>query len=190
MKLGYRIKSFLLTLFGDIKVYRYPFWVVYCPTSFKVKGKETREALQVLKMGDLVLRGYDDYLDGKFIPGKYSHTGIYIDGGLMIHAVAEGVSRIDAIDFLRCDRFCILRPSRGTVEAAERATRMLGMPYDFNFSSQNNRTYCHELGAIVYHELGVRKQVPTWVWGLIKGPPTYLAESFLNNRNFSKVLEV
>jgi len=42
----------------------------------------------VIKPGDLILRAYECYLDGLFIPGTYTHTGIYIGDGKVIHAVA------------------------------------------------------------------------------------------------------
>ena len=60
-----------------------------------------------------MLRGYDNYLDGYFIddPHGYSHGAIYVGDGKIIHAVAQGVSEIDVLDFMRCDRICVLRPS-------------------------------------------------------------------------------
>ena len=191
MKKLYDIKSTLLTWFGDIKVYRYPFWMVYCPTSFRAKGKQTREAMGVIKEGDIILRGYSDYLDGKFIPGKYSHTGLYVGDGSVIHSTAEGVNEIDIIDFLRCDRFCILRPSGLQDVAIRRARRFLKdkIPYDFDFSPWNNAMYCHELGAQCYYGLNITKKTPTLFHGLFKGKPAFLAESFLESPDFTIVLE-
>lgn len=188
----YALKSKLLTWFGDIKIYKYPFWMIYCPSTYLVKGKETRIAINMIRDGDLILRGYRDYLDGKFIPGAYSHTGIYVGDGKMIHATAEGVNCVDIIDFLRCDRFVILRPIGGQDIAIARAKTFLEkkLAYDFNFESWNNAMYCHELGAQCYYGiLKIEKKVPTLFRGLIKGNPAYLAESFLDSPDFEKIYE-
>ena len=104
------IKSVLLSIFGDIKVYKWPFFMVYCPTSFRVKGFHTLEAMRFLQPGDIIQRKFINYLDGYFIPGSYSHTGIYIKDSTVIHAIAEGgVSETSVIDFMRCDAVRILR---------------------------------------------------------------------------------
>jgi len=76
------------------------------------------------------VRGYTMYLDGKFIPGYFSHAGLYlgevteadrtlaperhrgrVEPGrqMVIHAVAEGVGMVDVLDFARCDRLAVLR---------------------------------------------------------------------------------
>jgi hypothetical protein len=67
----------LLTVFGDIKVFRYPLFLVYDPGSYQVKGDDVREALDVLQPGDILLRSYSNYLDGRFIPGVFSHAAVY-----------------------------------------------------------------------------------------------------------------
>jgi hypothetical protein len=69
--------EWFLTIFGDIKVFRFPFFLVYDPGSYQVKGDDVRALLQVLQPGDILLRSYANYLDGKFIPGKFSHAGLY-----------------------------------------------------------------------------------------------------------------
>jgi cell wall-associated NlpC family hydrolase len=57
--------------------------------------------MDVIWPGDIVLRGYNHYLDGKFIPDplKYSHGAIYVGDNTLIHAVAEGVSTVNIVDF-------------------------------------------------------------------------------------------
>jgi len=127
-------KSFLgkvLTMFGDIKVYRWPMFLVYAPRGYAVRGIDYREAMAVAQPGDLLLRGYVDYLDGYFIPGFFSHAGTYVgeltaadlaeaegidaealfEPGpqMVVHAKAEGVLCEDLLDFCRTDRMAILR---------------------------------------------------------------------------------
>ena len=189
-KLFYKLKSAFLTFFGDIKVYPFPMFVVYCPDSFRIKGADTRAAMKQIHPGDLVLRKYRHYLDGFFIPGRFSHTGIYVGHGKVIHAVAEGVSEIDLIDFLRCDAFAIVRPKAGAKNAIEKLYGWLGKPYDFDFKSGNDRYYCHELAAEAYRGLAIEK-FPTTLFGL-KLPflsKKYLADSFLASPDFRVITE-
>ncbi|MDZ7858418.1 YiiX/YebB-like N1pC/P60 family cysteine hydrolase [Sphaerotilus sp.] len=72
-----KLSEWFLTIFGDIKVFRFPFFLVYDPGSYQVKGDDVRALLRVLQPGDILLRAYTNYLDGKFIPGKFSHAGLY-----------------------------------------------------------------------------------------------------------------
>jgi len=137
----------------------------------------------------LILRKYYWYLDSYFIPGRYSHTGVYIGEGKLIHAIAEGVSEVDIIDYLRCDGFIILRPSSGQENAIKRCKEWLGKTYDFDFKSGNKSLYCHEVGAEAYKELNIEKKVPAIWKGLIRGKKTFLADSFLTNDNFKVIHE-
>lgn len=192
MKFIKRIKQWFLTIFGDIKIYKYPMFIIYCPTTFKIKGDDTRKAMELLKPGDIVLRKYIHYLDGYFIPGKYSHSSIYVGDGKIIHAVADGVEFIDVIDFLRCDSFCILRQDdeKAADEAVNiaYAAEIAKAEYDFDFASGNDAYYCHELVATAYESLGIeKKQVK--MFGIFKLAPRYLAESFLEHDKFHVVME-
>jgi Permuted papain-like amidase enzyme, YaeF/YiiX, C92 family len=72
-----QLSEWFLTVFGDIKVFRFPFFLVYDPGSYQVKGDDVRALIDVLQPGDILLRAYANYLDGKFIPGKFSHAGLY-----------------------------------------------------------------------------------------------------------------
>ena len=120
-----------LKIFGDIKVFRWPFFVIYDPGSYRVKGTDIREVLGLMRPGDILLRGYGHYLDGYFIPGYFSHAGLYLGQVLaedkkfvtsekgqklfrsgeqiVAHAMAEGVFMEDIIDFCRCDFMVVLR---------------------------------------------------------------------------------
>ena len=186
-----KLKQKFLTVFGDIKVQKWPPFLHYCPGDYyRVTGRDTDTIRQLLKPGDLLLRGYKDYLDGFFIPGKYSHTGVYAGNGKVIHAVAQGVCQCSLTDYLRCDKICVLRPKKGQKIALQRIHKWLGTPYDFDFKSDNGALYCHELAAQAYKELGVHKQVP--YLGILRFKhlsTTYLAQSFLQNPNFNVVYQ-
>lgn len=125
-----------LTVFGDIKIFKGPFFIVYDPSSYLVKGEDMREVTKIVEPGDILLRGYTNYLDGRFIPGYFSHVGFYLGSidkerlasewsdestpldqlkglkfgeQMVIHSMAEGVFMEDLLNFCRCDYMAILR---------------------------------------------------------------------------------
>jgi hypothetical protein len=119
-----------LNFFGDIKVYKFPLFLVYDPGSYLVKGEDVRQVINIIRPGDILVRGYINYLDGYFIPGFFSHAGLYLgevkesdkayvkEGQdarfrtgeqMVIHSMAEGVFMEDIINFCRCDYMMILR---------------------------------------------------------------------------------
>lgn len=80
-----RIVDWTITKFGDLKLFRgfinplKPWTVIaYDPGSYAVKGSDVRAVMAALAPGDLLVRGYHDYLDGKVIPGYFSHVGLYL----------------------------------------------------------------------------------------------------------------
>jgi len=130
MKILEKVYNNFLKFFGDIKVYKYPMFILYDPGSYKIKGDEIRQVINIIEPGDILIRGYVNYLDGYFIPGFFSHAGLYIGkvsekeksllkpeqysffktgDQLVIHSMAEGVFMEDIINFCRCDYMVILR---------------------------------------------------------------------------------
>ena len=81
-----RIDS-LFAWIGTLKYFTSPLSIVEDPGAYKIKGDEVRQLIDsVLQPGDILLRGYDGYVDGVLIgltggandPGKYfSHAAIY-----------------------------------------------------------------------------------------------------------------
>lgn len=188
------LKRAALNVLGDMKIYRFPFFIIYDPTTFRVKGSHTREAMEALMPGDVLHRKYVNYMDGYLIPGKFSHSGIYVGGGKVVHAMAEGVSEIDVIDFLRCDGFAIRRQDDPALaeKAVERARSWIGRPYDFDFldddSGDKLSLYCHELAARAYAELEIPR-LSSRIMGM-RFSPRYLAESFVKSGKFHTVMEI
>ncbi len=187
----YAIKSFILTIFGDIKVFKWPLFVVYQPTSFKVKGDDTLKIMNLIQIGDVVMRSYVNYLDGYFIPKGTSgctHSGIYIGNNTVVHSIAEGSSFINIIDFCRADKVVVLRPNSGQLWAIAHARKCAdkNVPYDFNFKRGSGKYYCHEFTASCYPHLGIRR-VSRKVLGFINSPTAYLADSFYSNHAFLNV---
>lgn len=188
----YRIKSEALRIFGDVKIFKWPLFAVYDPDAYGMDGDHIQRALKIAKPGDVFLRGYTHYADGYFIPGDYSHGALYVGDGKIIHAVAQGVSEIDAIDFMMCDRIAILRPDSNQEKAVTRAQKFLEdkIPYDYGFVRGVDALYCFELVAESYPEFEIQKKTASILGGLVKKKdPVYLAESMFECPRFKKVFE-
>ena len=156
-KFWYKLKARFLTQFGNIKVYKFPMFIVYDPSTFDMTGQRILDVLRLLQPGDIILRGYRHYLDGMFIPGDYSHGAIYVGDNKIIHAVAAGVSEIDVVEFCMCDRICILRPSTFQASAIKTAKKLAkdNVPYDFGFKRGTSALYCFELCAECYKNFDI-----------------------------------
>ena len=193
-KIADSIYKKIMTVFGDIKVFKWPMFVLYQPKGYKVTGKQIKEIQDRAKPGDILLRGYDNYLDGYFIPGEYfSHAGFY-EGGFhqkVIHAMAESVKIDTLIDFCRCDYLAILRIKHTTphdiYSAIRRANKYVGRPYDFYFDFNNpSDISCTELVSLVWGKrCGVVPKKIKILWGLISRE-VIIAEDYL----FSNATEV
>ena len=187
----YEYWSKALTILGDIKISKYPFWFLYQPEEYKIKGDDIRKIISVLEPGDILCHNYNDYLVSKLIPGSYSHGAIYIGDNKLIEAVAEGVREADIIDFCRCDRVKIFRPVSGQEKAIERVKRWVGKNYDLTFQSLNDSYYCWELCAEAYKELDPQKYAIQFMMKEIKCLGTkYIYDTFDSNMNFRPVLEI
>jgi uncharacterized protein YycO len=114
-----------------------------------VRAVHIRKALAVVRPGDVLCRKYTYYFDSHFIKGEYTHSGVVIDNETMIHSIAEGVGRVDIIDFIKdADGFIVLRPKNIEYDK-EKMFGFLktncGKPYDFIFKRDKDAFYCHEL---------------------------------------------
>lgn len=190
----FKYKQKFLTIIGDIKIYKTPCWCLYNPDEYEynIRGEFIREINNVIQPGDVVLRGYNHYLDSWLIPGEFSHSGVYIGDNKIIHAIAEGIKEIDLIDFFQCDKACVLRPNKGSQEAVNCAKSFLGKHYDFDFNNEDSSEfYCHEMTANCFKSLNIQAK-PITLFGInIKCLKNrYLAESFLSNVNFTKIFHI
>lgn len=187
-KLIYKIWSKFLTFFGDIKIFKYPMWFVYDPDAYEVTGDKVLEIMEIIKPGDIILRGYNHYADGKFIPDKlkFSHGAIYVGDNTIIHAIAEGVSTTNIVEFCQCDRIAIFRPNKGQKTAIRKAKSFLKnkVPYDFGFEKGVSAIYCFELCGECYNKLDIPRQNVSKFFGLMKKKNVFLAESFFKSKDF------
>lgn len=188
----YEIWSRFLAWFGNVKLLHFHMIpVLACDdNSFFVNGYDVLNIMEFISPGDVLIRGYDDYVDGKFIPDEngYSHAGLYVGNNEVIHAVSEGVSRLNVIDFCQCDRIMVLRPSSGQDEALKLAENRIGLPYDFNYESDAGKLYCFELIANCYPTSNMKTFDVSKFFGIVKRN-CYLAKSIYENPFFIKLYE-
>lgn len=190
-KFWYKLKARFLTQFGNIKVYKFPMFIVYDPSTFDMTGQRILDVLRLLQPGDIILRGYRHYLDGMFIPGDYSHGAIYVGDNKIIHAVAAGVSEIDVVEFCMCDRICILRPNNFQKTAIEKARQLAAdnVPYDFGFKRGTSALYCFELCAECYKKFDIQTKTAKAFFGLLRKKNVYTADSLFECKDFNKIFE-
>ena len=181
-----------LTYFGKIKILSFNCFpvLVYDPDPFQVTGYDITEIMKLVKPGDVLIRGYNKYLDGKFIPDEkgYSHAGLYIGGNEVIHSVAPRVCVTHLIDFCEADRIMVLRPICGQDEAITIAKSKIDVPYDFDFKSDIGKLYCFELIANCYPQANIQTYTLKKLFGIIKRK-CYIAKSIYLNPYFDIVFE-
>ena len=192
-KFLYKIWAKFLTIFGDIKIFKWPMFVVYDDSEFGITGEKTIEIMEILQPGDVILRGFDCYADGAFIPGslKFSHGAVYVGDNKVIHVMAEGVMKTDIVEFTRCDRIAIMRPRKYQKRAISKAKKFLkdNVPYDFIFENNASALYCFELCGECYDKLEIPKKTVSKFLGLIKKKDVVLAESFFESKDFDCVFQ-
>jgi hypothetical protein len=145
----YKIKSKAIGWFGNVQVFKYPFFMLFGHTAYKIKGTDQREILNVIKPGDVLLRRYDHYLSGLMIPGYFTHAAIYVGDNEVIHLLGSGICKEDILTFLRCDNIMLLRFKNEPVvnEAITAAYEQLdkGVEYDYDFDTDKpDKFYCTE----------------------------------------------
>jgi len=166
------IRNKFFIFVSHLRLSKYPPFVYYKPRGYKVTGADSRKISQELREGDIILRGYTDYVDGLFIrllSGKpWTHIGYVTSKDRVIHAVAKGVSFEDIYQFCRTDKILVLRPEglspQEIEEISARAESMIGTPYDMDFDfDDTTAVVCSEFifvinGPEVNRKLGVVKR--------------------------------
>lgn len=190
-RLLYRIWSKFLTFFGDIKIFKYPMFIVYDPDYFQMNGDKILEVIDLLEPGDVILRGYNYYLDGCFISGDYSHGAVYVGNNTIIHAIAPKVDKINAVEFMECDRIAVYRPKKYKRDAVRIAKKFYrdNTSYDFMFDSKDDGSlFCFELAAKCYPKFSIPTYTIKKFFGLLK-KEVYLSKSFDESDGFDKIFE-
>ncbi len=145
----YKIKSAVIGWFGDIQIFKYPFFILFGHTAYKIKGHHQRQIINTLRPGDVLLRRYNNYLSGLMIPGYFTHAALYVGDNQVIHLLGDGICKEDILIFMRCDNMVVLRVKDQSIvdEAIKKAYEQLekGTEYDYDFNTNSpDRLYCTE----------------------------------------------
>lgn len=153
------MNSFIYTIYKQVMTYIGDVMVATKPPA--TKAKQMFEMRPYLTAGNVICRYYSYYLDSILIPGEFTHSGIVVNEGTIIHSVAEGVQDIHPIDFVKdTDGFIILRPEYQNKtllkKAVEKARWHLvnKTEYDFTFSDPR-KFYCHEMTVDCLNDGGI-----------------------------------
>ena len=152
----YKVKSKVLKFCSDIRLY--PLGIVlYGQTGYKVKGPETRQIIDTIEPGDVLITRYDHYLGYIFNAiGFWGHAGIYVGDDKVVHMLGNGIQKEDILTFCRKDHIGVLR-CRDKEKAKSAVTKALikyeeNVQYDYDFSHFNQTLFCSELVWDVYDE--------------------------------------
>lgn len=183
----YKFWMRFLTWIGDIMLATEP------P---RIKAEHIRLLMKNTKLGDVIFRKYNYYLDSYFIKGKYTHSGCFYmrdyDGNPVVgHALAEGCQNDDMIDFVKdCDGFLLFRPDYSCEEGPKNMESFRVFvnkhvrkrtPYDGLFDQKDGLAfYCHEFTAKALNSAGFQVKSKTSI---------IYAEDILNSVNGHVVLE-
>ncbi len=149
-----RIPKCLSKFLSNIYIHNKPLFILYKPKLLKLKGFEIRQLLDNLEPGDILLRRTYGYLGSMFIPGFWSHSGLYVGNNNIIHAVGSGVIEEDILDFCRTDSMSILRIKDPTLTTSHMLDMYIstakyfvaqGVEYDYEMEPDDDQLYCTEL---------------------------------------------
>ena len=150
----YKVKNALISWFSDIRVYIGGV-ILFGSSSYEIKGPHTRQVLNVLEPGDVLLRRYNHYLGSVLIPGYWSHAAIYVGDNKVVHMLGGGITDEDILTFLRCDNVMVIRCEDSTKvaaavkEAFNYLHKDIEYDYEFNFNDIKAMS-CTELIDVCY----------------------------------------
>jgi hypothetical protein len=175
--LARELKKKAFTIFGDIRIYKYPLFLLYHPKGYKIRGERFAQIANSIQTYDVLLRRYDTYLDKAFVPGWWNHAAICSNGSgafsTILHATSDGVNEESLFDFMKTDHVCLLRPDFyiDTQQITKEMQQITGSEYDFDFNfSDPAALSCTEVISYLFrhYNTGIRQQ---WFLGRQIVPP-------------------
>ena len=121
----------VLKLSNATQVVKRPPFIIYRPHNLAINGTHTREIMELIKPGDILVRSYNHYLSSLFLRGTFTQVGFYLGEvnethlkqlakisnptqfklgkQMVIYAHDAQVHLDDLIDFCRCDGLAVMR---------------------------------------------------------------------------------
>ena len=133
----------LLTGCSHLKISLWPPLLAYKPRGHMLKAIHLRDIMKKVQPGDILVRTFNNYVDGFFIPGTFTHVGFYmgpvtenhlkqvakVDNPsqfhtgeqMVIHTLGDKILLDHLIDFCHCDGLAIMRFPRQLKSIEKRA---------------------------------------------------------------------
>ena len=149
-----KLPKWMIKFAGNLYLHKFPMFAFYKPNIHKVRGDQVAEVLDLLQNGDFLVRRFDGYLSTFFIPGFWTHVGMYYDNSA-IHSIGDGVLKEHVLNFCRTDSIAILRVKDKNLipKAIQKAETCIGIDYDFEFETDNEDLYCTEFMDVCYDRI-------------------------------------
>ena len=181
--MSYAIKKFFVRVLGNLHLY--PFRLK--AQVYRVSGADTREISHLVEPGDVLLREVRNCLGNWFVPRGETgcdHSGVYVGNDMVAHMTLGGAVMTDLIEYCRADKIMVLRPLEGQEYAVQFARECVDkkVPYDYAYSQDTDRYYCHELVATCFPRLHFIRAKWLRIWSA--SPEVYLPESLYASRGF------
>lgn len=184
------IKKFFIDLIGNIRVYKGGI-IFFGNSSYKLKGSQLREILELVKPGDILLNRHDHFVSGWFIKGDFKHAGLMVNNNEVIHVIGEGIQKEDVLTFTRADAFAIIRCKSDKLTelaikiAYEQLAKLVKYDYDFDITSNYSEVefYCSEFTDYCYgHPLKISGKKYIFPSDYLEPHPLYEVIYVLTNR--------
>ncbi len=159
----------------------HPMWFVYRPKEYKLQGWDKTRIMRVMGPGAIIITRTEGFVSTWLIPGWWTHGGICIENGCIIHSTEKGVHESHPLEYLNADYAIVLRPKCMTyaIQAGKLAKEIEGLGYDFEFDFDDSSEFaCTELVMHCYPNLikpvrkflGRRVVIADDIVALAKGP--------------------
>lgn len=138
----YKILEVVLTYIGRLHYSWHPFFIYYRKTYPNTCYSDAYEEIKkVIQPGDILLQYKKNQIINWFIPGLFSHVGIYVGDigekkGRIVHSSSPKVQVTDLFYFLKCNELAIVRPNITEAErdlAVQNVIDSIECPYDYTF---------------------------------------------------------
>lgn len=131
----------LIAWIGTLKYFTAPLSLIEDPGSYKIRGNEIRELIDsVLQPGDILLRGFDGYLDGELIRMTGGNQGL---GAYFSHAALYLGELSEQDKHIVARRLQVLDDGKGWIPASDEAKEAI----------RNDPAYFHPGRQMVVHSM-------------------------------------
>lgn len=171
------------------------FWgKLHLPFTHKsISQNQFEKIKEIVKNGDIFLTSIKGEFSNMINPSDFKHAAIYDKkNNKVIESTVSGVIETGLEYFIFSkDLICIVRPNFGSEfeinQAVQRARKLIGSKYDYEFEDGDNEFYCFEVVAKAYEykfgkDIFPKKEI-------VGGFFIYDSDSFTKNEKFQRIYD-